>query len=66
MLNPISFVKHAVDLFDQRICRLYDHGDMESLIFEMAMVPAIRAKSRLVGWSQWVDATLSWSLLAGV
>ena len=66
MLNPISFVKHAVDLFDQRICRLYDHGDMESLIFEMAMVPAIRAKSRLVVPAQMVDATPACSLLAGV
>ncbi len=29
MLNPISFVKHAVDLFDQRICKLSDHEDMD-------------------------------------
>ena len=31
MLNPISFVKHVVDLFDQRICRLSEHEVMESL-----------------------------------
>ena len=39
MLNPISFVKHAADLFDQRICRLSGHerhGIIE-IIFEMAI-----------------------------
>ena len=31
MQNPILLVKHVVDLFDQRICRLSEHEDMESL-----------------------------------
>jgi hypothetical protein len=31
MQNLISFVKHVVDLFDQRICRLSEHEGMESL-----------------------------------
>jgi hypothetical protein len=29
MLNPISFVKHAVDLFDQRICSRVSKDSLE-------------------------------------